>query len=947
MSKVLHRTLAAFMVVTLLLTLQFPGVGLAAGLTLQKLSDTPIGEGTTLSQYNLVIGGKNSRVFVTQVDLNNKYVQIGPVYGTNGKLTDKQTVKGMADERGAIAAVNADFFRMDRRGAPFGIVLDQGKLVSSMGKINSWYSFGVLSDQTAIIAHMGFAGMLQTPDGATAVIQGLNKEEYNPTNDKSHLGKINMYTSDFGTTSLGAIKGYEDAVEMLVVGDTVTDIRTGQPGYTIPVGGYVLWGDGAGKQFLLDHLKVGDSVTTSVQTTVDSSLGDRQLVSAVGGNLRLVQDGQALTNIPSESISGDLPRTAVGVSQDGKTVYIVAVEGPTRSRGVTLDELAQVMQQLGAYNASNFDGGGSTTMVARYPGDKETTLLNTPELNAPMRKVPTGLAVFNTAPPGDFANFLVTTKLEDTVGKPLAINVKAYDTHYLPYDLNAADISWSTDSPADGSFTNNVFTPTRSGQIQIHGEYKGIKKDFTVAVGGVKDLIINPNPITLNTNDQTNFSVSLKTDNGNIPTTADSVQVSVTPNVGTVNGFTISSGSKQAQGTLTVKYGDLTRTVPVYVGTKWVLWNNTDAMSGLGYTTNPGSMSADGSFRQTTGNEPVKSSAKALRLSYDFAGAPNTTARFVYGKLGASGQKLPDQPLGLKLWVYGDNSGHSLQAEVADAKGNVQAVSLADQVNWTGWKEVQADFPTNIAYPVTLRSLDVVDAEDSTLSTKGTLYFDELSLKYPAFAAPAVAPAPASPSPAPVPSAPVKDVPGNNGSGNAQGFSDIKGHWAEATLLSMYKKGIVSGVSSTKMGPELSVTRGQFVTFLDRAFGWTKGKTSVGKSVFKDAIPTYAKASVQAAVNKKIITGYTDGTFQANKPISRAEMAVIMYNCLKHGYGNLNVPATHAQTYKDANKIPSFARDDVAVLTRKGYIYGSDGSFLPGRLSTRAEALVIISRLLK
>ncbi|WCK54352.1 phosphodiester glycosidase family protein [Aneurinibacillus sp. Ricciae_BoGa-3] len=951
MSRALRRTFATFLAITMIIALQMPAIGQAADLSLTETSSSPLGEGTTLHEYRASVGGKTSLVHVTTVDLHNQYVQVGPVYGTAGKLTNKQTVKGMADERGAVAAVNADFFRMDRKGAPFGIVLDKGKLVSSMGKINNWYSFGILNDNTAIVAHMNFQGTLETPDGATSDIMGVNKEEYNPTNDKSHLGKINLYTSDFGTTSLGAIKGYESAVEMLVVDDHVSDIRIGNPGYTIPSNGYVLWGDGAGKQFLLDHLHIGDAVKTTLQTTPDVALGDRSLVSAVGGNMLLVKDGQALTNIPSDNIAGLVARTAFGVSQDGKTLYIVAVESSSRSTGMTLDTLAQLLQQLGAYNAANFDGGGSTTMVARYPGDKQTTLLNTPAAGA-MRQVPTGLAVFNTAPPGDFANFLYTTNGKTTLGKSLPITVKAYDTHYNPFDLNPSNITWSAD-PADGTFTGNVFTPKRSGQIKITGEYKGLKKDLTLTVANipdVQDLVVNPSPVAVDPNGQVTFSVALKTKSGDlIPATQDMIKASVSPDLGIVSGFTFTAGSEQKTGSMQVQYGSITRNVPVIIGTMWSSWNAANALSNPTYTTTPASLAPQGSFRLTTGDEPVNGSTKALRLQYSYAGAPNTSMRFAYGNFGTAGVTLPGQPLGIKLSVNGDNSGHWLRAQLADASGQIYYVDLAKQIDWSGWKEVQGQFPSGMKYPVALRSLYVVDQEDSTLSEQGTLYFDSFALKYPNSPAPAPAPAPTpvpapapKPVPAPTPVPPKQDGPGNS----SAAFSDLKGHWAEATVMNMFKKGIVSGISANKMGPNLPVTRGQFVVFMDRAFGWTKGKAPSGKLSFKDSIPAYAQASVQAAVSKKIISGMTDGTFQADKPITRAEMAVIMYNALKQGYGTDHSPSASVSSYKDFASIPAYARSKVQYLTQRGFVYGSEGMFHPQNSATRAEALVILNRLL-
>src|SRR5699024_3053523 len=90
-------------------------------LPVELVSEQQIGEGTTLQTYNKQVDGKKSWVYVTKVDLNNEYAQVKPIYGKNSSFTAKQSVEGMAKETGAIAAVNADFFNMQKR-TPFGMV---------------------------------------------------------------------------------------------------------------------------------------------------------------------------------------------------------------------------------------------------------------------------------------------------------------------------------------------------------------------------------------------------------------------------------------------------------------------------------------------------------------------------------------------------------------------------------------------------------------------------------------------------------------------------------------------------------------------------------------------------------------------------------------------------------------------------------------------------------
>ncbi len=76
-----------------------------------------------------------------------------------------------------------------------------------------------------------------------------------------------------------------------------------------------------------------------------------------------IEDVEIDTNIGNHSIQGDQPRTAVGVIDENHLVFVV-VDGrsPGYSAGVTMTELAEIMQSLGATTAYNLDGGGSATM---------------------------------------------------------------------------------------------------------------------------------------------------------------------------------------------------------------------------------------------------------------------------------------------------------------------------------------------------------------------------------------------------------------------------------------------------------------------------------------------------------------------------------------------------------------------------------------------------------
>lgn len=1009
---------------------------------LNMVWQTPIGEGTTLLKYTKSFANQAVTIMVTKVDLNNPYVEVKPVYGTAGKLTERQTVTQMARETGAIAAINADFFNMSKRGAPFGIVLKDEQLISSMGLISYWYSLGLTGDKIAIIEKFGFGGKVTAPNGAVYSIQGVNKEEYNPSDGrKSHQNQLNVYTPSFGKTSLGAIPGYKDVVEILFVDNVAKEVRVNQPGVYIPYNGYVLWGHGAAAAFLKQNFPVGAKATIEYQTTPQTL----DLKQAVGGNVLLVDQGKALTSFQADkSITSANARTAVGVSQDGKTLYMVTVDG---NKGVYLDELAKIMAELGSYRAVNFDGGGSTTMAVRMLGETHANLANKPTGGAE-RRVPTGLAVYNTAPPGELRGFQIDVPADILIGQTVTLNAsKGYDTHYQPYAINPANVTWETDA---GTVEGQRFTPARSGQIKLTGRLGNVtqnKEVHVIAGSEVQQIVVSPNPVTIAPGQAVTLDVKIKTKKGaTLQATPLSVKASVDSAVAAVNDkLQLVAGNEPGNGHLTITYDGVSTTVPFAVGQFEQPWLTFDNQVGMYHAANPSSISSAGSFALVS--DQVFRTKKAAKLVYNFSGAPANNMRISYGVLGSQPVTIPGKPLGLGLWVYGDNSRHWLRAEVLDANGKPVYVDLAKEIDWTGWKQVKGYFPSNAAYPLKLKSIYVVDqANDGITHDKGTLYFDEFSLLLPnqtgqpgnavvvpelpgslslgaeldlGYSFEKTAPfldsalvevesivtqqlpgyVPAdysftikpgerkagtddaiSTSPIRLTLVPKKWIAGKGvgllyvnevnqtldpllGTMNAQGqwvyevnsygkyipyymdnaglvspsFTDIANHPARKEIMFMAENGYVKGLTETTFGPEASLTRAQFVTLLARAFNWELPASP--KLSFKDKVPDYAQGAVQVAVAKGLVKGYEDKTFRPDKPVTRAEAAVILDRLVnKKGA---------AKTVSDKGTWPSWAASSITNMVGLGLIDPVGGKYQPNKPTTRAVCVVALYRILQ
>ncbi|GHU72878.1 hypothetical protein FACS189450_11530 [Spirochaetia bacterium] len=111
------------------------------------------------------------------------------------------------------------------------------------------------------------------------------------------------------------------------------------------------------------------------------SLGDMESIyNAVGGFNIVLQEGKIPRRLLADKTPGqdmpkqDMPRhprSAAGLSADGKTLYLLAIDGRRfGSIGATEAEIGLLLKQLGASEGLNFDGGGSTSLALRYPDGK-------------------------------------------------------------------------------------------------------------------------------------------------------------------------------------------------------------------------------------------------------------------------------------------------------------------------------------------------------------------------------------------------------------------------------------------------------------------------------------------------------------------------------------------------------------------------------------------------
>lgn len=152
-------------------------------------------------------------------------------------------------------------------------------------------------------------------------------------------------------------------------------------------------------------------------------------------------------------------------------------------------------------------------------------------------------------------------------------------------------------------------------------------------------------------------------------------------------------------------------------------------------------------------------------------------------------------------------------------------------------------------------------------------------------------------------------------------------------------------MSSDQFAPGKSVSRAEFAAMLVRALDLhSNGNNITYQDVKSNA--WYSEA-IAAAAHYGLVNGYQEGSFRPDAKVSREEMAVMTARALKLLQIAVAQESSQLGAYKDANQVHEWALADVELLLGVGIMKGqNEASFAPGSHTTRAEAAVILSRLL-
>ena len=304
------------------------------------------------------INSRRTKINIAEINRNlNPDIEIVPQLSSY-KMHSKSKINSIADED-VLVAVNGTYFKQDT-GTPLGALVINNRIIS--GPIYERAALGITKDGFKT-ARVSFSGVLSNGT-KTINIDNINQPRMMASN-------VLVYTAKWGSKSPATSKpSYHISIRNGVI------LEKSDKPLSIPFDGHVV----CAPKEKLEGFETGDEVEISYALSPNWN----DAVSIISGGPYLMKDGKIYTDTSAEklnAVSGRNPRTAVGYREDN-TMIMITVDGRKEgSSGVTIEELAQLMKQLGCYEAINLDGGSSTVMYVDGKTYSGSNLRNSVSIN--------------------------------------------------------------------------------------------------------------------------------------------------------------------------------------------------------------------------------------------------------------------------------------------------------------------------------------------------------------------------------------------------------------------------------------------------------------------------------------------------------------------------------------------------------------------------------------
>uniref|UniRef100_UPI000DF786A9 phosphodiester glycosidase family protein n=1 Tax=Desertihabitans aurantiacus TaxID=2282477 RepID=UPI000DF786A9 len=490
----------------------------------------------------------------------------------------------------------------------------------------------------------------------------------------------------------------------------------------IPAGTTVLVGRDAGADALAG-LAVGDEVAVSHELRYDGA----ELATALGGNVTLLEDGEVVPHTDPAAH----PRTAIGFDEDGDTAYLVSIDGRiAQSRGMTYTELGGFLKELGADDALNLDGGGSSTMLAREAGEDDLDVENTPS-DGSLRPVPNGLGLFAAEGSGRLDGLRVVPAADEEdedllrvfPGLTRRLDALGHDETLAPVATNR--LTWRSTDVQTGSVRDGVVTGKQPGPLTVEARDRRVTGSLDLEVLEPLDRI-RPSVDTVNLPDadaRGSFRI-IGADRGGFEAPLEPTDVeldydesAVTIEPDGAGGWDVTPLTETASVVVTATVQGQTTSLGITVGVEErVLADFDGGIDGWTF----GSARGSGSLVPAEGED----GSGALTIDYDFTASTATRTAYANAPRPFA---IEGQPLSVGADVLASGEGEWTAFTVIDAEGRSSAL-YGPYLTEPGWQRVEVAIPQTLAFPISISRFTVIETK-ADRSYRASTTIDDLSVQ--------------------------------------------------------------------------------------------------------------------------------------------------------------------------------------------------------------------------
>lgn len=529
----------------------------AAEILYDQVTTETITKGVTYEKKHRLAKEGWQDIHVLKIDLNDPNLSLQPIESQT-EYGLKETLLKMVNDTGAAAAVNSDFFGMKGSySASFGPVVKEGNVISAGTdrnlEKNEYSTFFIDKEGNPFIDFFRIQADFYAGDYGHLELASFNK-----ITEMVYPIYFDKNAAD-STADLDA--RFTDLVKFTVQNDTITAIS--QKGETVhtPEDGYLIIISGNYYDDLWEYFSEGQAARLDIRATLDLNT----IQTAISGIGRILVDGEKPEN-PGLIISGRQPRTALGISQDNSTLILMVVDGRGDSIGATHEEMVWLMKEYGAYNAMHFDGGGSSTMVAKTVDDQQPEVKNTVSDGAE-RKIINGFGVFNHAPIGELSQIVIKPSAERVfVNNSVKLDVIGYDEYFHTVELDTSQIVLSVEEEK-GTLNENTFIPAVAEDIKITATYQDKQAETIIEGMTIASVTTEPKEIHLQQGETAAIGfIGTSTEGYTASINGGVTYILSDETLGSMNANVFTATAQSGTGYIQVIAGDASCSIPVIIG---------------------------------------------------------------------------------------------------------------------------------------------------------------------------------------------------------------------------------------------------------------------------------------------------------------------------------------------------------------------------------------------